>query len=437
MASSGLGYFDRIADAAREIVGPATVAWMSSVPGNRPNQRSFYIERHDEHLQRQSFAFTRMWFTSHTLDRIVIPPLAGRLFGAADTGECPTVIVSKAAARSLAADPIVGRSLEMESGAHAEIVGVVAMRDGADLAAVLDYARDNEDRTTETKTYWLPRVADEPTRGFDVHVVSPNYFSMLGVPLISGRVFDEHGGCRQGIVNEEAAEMYFGRDAIGGAVIDEKGHRTEIVGVVRSLVLRAAQRAVAPTLYLPLTQDFQPRMTGLIATPRSNAALVARLRSRLGLVPGGRPDRIIVSTLDEHLSHTALAAERIATVLTAASAAIAIVLGIVGLYGVMNEAARRRQREFALRLALGAGNRHLFAQVVSEGVRLVIAGTVSGTAIALLIAGWLRRVAPVDGVSLLVWLSPPVALALAVTIASVLPARRAGAIDPLAIMRDT
>ena len=67
------------------------------------------------------------------------------------------------------------------------------------------------------------------------------------------------------------------------------------------------------------------------------------------------------------MSRTAFAPERIATVLVGASATIALVLGMLGLYGIMSEAARRRQREFALRIALGARGGHVVGQVISEG----------------------------------------------------------------------
>ena len=114
-----------------------------------------------------------------------------------------------------------------------------------------------------------------------------------------------------------------------------------------------------------------------------------------------------------------------------------LLLGALGLYGVMTDATRRRRREFALRIALGAQGGHVIGQVIAEGMRLVVAGSVAG------LVGWLlvpRSLAqptpPGDPLPAMVWIAAPALLALAVLIASVVPARSAAASDPLMIMRD-
>jgi ABC-type antimicrobial peptide transport system permease subunit len=189
-------------------------------------------------------------------------------------------------------------------------------------------------------------------------------------------------------------------------------------------------------VYFPMDQDFQPRMTMILETGGVGTSTLRRLHQRLQLVRGGRPERVIVTTLERHLSRTAFAAERITTVLVGASAALALILGVLGLYGVMNDAARRRQREFALRIALGAQGRHVIGQVAVEGLRLVIVGTVTGIIGALMTARWIMHIAPAaEGPSPAVWLIAPLALVVAVGIASILPARRAMDTDPLLMMR--
>ena len=98
----------------------------------------------------------------------------------------------------------------------------------------------------------------------DANVVSASYFAAMGLSLIAGRVFPDDpapGGCRVGVINQEAAELYFGGNAVGGAVIDSAGRRTEIVGVVHSALLRTSQRRAEPAIYFPMAQDFLPRMT--------------------------------------------------------------------------------------------------------------------------------------------------------------------------------
>src|SRR4029450_10998232 len=179
------------------------------------------------------------------------------------------------------------------------------------------------------------------------------------------------------------------------------GRRIEIVGVVHAPLLRASQRKPEPAMYLPMSQEFRRRMTLLFGAAAGSGARLGSVRRALEAVPGGRGVRL--TTLDAHLSRTALAPERIASVLVGASAATALTLGILGLYAAMAEAVRQRRREIALRLALGAPGWRVIRQVVIEGLQLAAAGIVAGTLGSLVVVRWLGRIAP--GAELLgVWL---------------------------------
>jgi hypothetical protein len=286
----------------------------------------------------------------------------------------------------------------------------------------------------------VPAGPDSARGVLDANVVSPTYFDAMGLSPIAGGVFPgdpASRSCRVGVINQEAAEVYFGGNAVGGAVIDGGGRRIEIVGVVHSALLRTSQRRAEPAIYFPMAQDFQPRMTLILGARETNDAMLILVRRRLDLVPGGTPGSAAVTTLDAHLSRTALATDRIATMLAGASAATALTLGVLGLYGAMTETARQRRREIAVRIALGAQGWHVMRQVLAEGVRFAGAGTVAGMLGSLLVARWLARITPNAGsLTLWVWLAAPLALVGAVAIASVLPARRALTVDPLAIMRE-
>ena len=104
----------------------------------------------------------------------------------------------------------------------------------------------------------------------------------------------------------------------------------------------------------------------------------------------------------------------------------------------MSEASRRRNREFALRIALGARGRHVIAQVISEGMRLVMVGTAAGVIGSVMVAQWMAHTMPAGvAFSAWTWIAAPLTLGLAVIVASVLPAKRALDSDPLMLMRDT
>jgi putative ABC transport system permease protein len=287
----------------------------------------------------------------------------------------------------------------------------------------------------------VPVLSDRGADGvLDGAVVSPGYFDAMGFGLSAGRVFDAEalrpGGCRVAVVNQPAAELYFGGRAVGAAVIDGRGRRTTIVGTVHSPLLRTSQRAVEPTIYFPMTQDVEPRMTLMLGAREVDDEMLGAVRRRLAVVDGGR-DEAVVTTLDAHLSRTALAPERIATILMATSAATALTLGVLGMYGAMSDSVRRRRREFALRIALGAQSWRVMAQVLSEGLRLAGAGALAGLIVSLLIAQALARLSPAAGtLNLLASLAGLIVLVAAVAIASVVPTRRALSADPLSIMRD-
>jgi len=434
--TSGLRYFDDAVRATRDVAAATSVAWAATVPGNRPIWQSFEFETADLPLRAMSFVATP--FTPRTLDTLIMPPAAGRLFGTRDAGKCGGVVLTTEAAREIGADPIIGRSIETPSGEWAEIVGVVDVRDEA-VPRVFHYKPGGDEPVAPaTATYRAPQLTPSQATELDVNIVSSNYFEVMGFPLVDGRSFTQTADpCRVAMVNEQAADLYFKGAAVGAAIIDRLGRRTRIIGVVGSAKLRAVSRAVPPTVYFPMEQDFLFRMTLVAETGGVDRAMLGRLHRRLAAIPGGREDRIIVRTLDDHLSRTSLAPERIATVLVAWSAAIAVALGMLGLYGLMSEASRRRRREFALRIALGARGGHVFRQVIAEGARLVVAGIIAGMLGSILVAQSISRVTPAnEPLSPWIWVAAPLTLALAVTVASALPARKALGSDPLLIMKD-
>ena len=432
-ATAGGDYFANVERIGREMTGAREVAWVATVPGDRPVLRAFEFE--PAGLPLREMTLLSEPFSTKAVEGIALPPVQGRLFQTRDRGPCGGVVVSVDAARAIGPSRVIGRSIETPSG-WSEVLGVVRLLD-SHRPVVFHYSPGDDETTPKEEMYRVPQVVDSAPVDLNVNIVSRNYFDMLGVRIASGKTFnDDTGACRAAIVNEEAAEQYFGGNAIGAALIDVNGLRTSVIGVVASAKLRAAQRTIEPTVYLPYGQDFVPRMTMILETDRVSSRTLRELHRRLELVRGGRPERIIVTTLDHHLSRTAYAPERIATVLVGSSAAIALVLGTLGVYGVMSDAARRRRRELALRIALGAQRRRIIQQVVVEGMRLVIAGTSLGIAGSLMVARSIARISPViDTPSAAVWLAAPIALLVVVALASVLPARKALASDPLSIMR--
>src|SRR5262249_17069847 len=198
-------------------------------------------------------------------------------------------------------------------------------------------------------------------------------------------------------------------------------------------VLRASQRAQQPAIYLPMSQHYLPRMTLIIGVDQANDAAVGSVRRQIEQVSGG--EGAVVMTLSAHLARTALAPERLAAVLVAALRGVGGRVGAVGVEGTVAESARQRQREVALRLALGAGGWRVVRLMIAECVRLAGTGIVAGSIGSVVVARWLTRITPDAGLpGVRGYLIAALVVAGEVAIGCVLPARRALAVDPLSIL---
>ena len=439
-------YFQRAEEAAKLVSGVSGVAWAGTLPGGQPMRQSFRIEPAQWPLREVTLDTD--WITSDSLNLFDLPPKAGHMFGAAER-TCRAAIVNEEAAEELFGRYTTGRTLrDPESPQPIEIIGVVAMRESEEVAkrnrptVYFDYTSHQETpprRITDVRLR-APIASELASADFETNVVSPGYFDAVGSKLVAGGGFTGHTtstGCRIGIVNQEAVDLYFGGNAVGAAVIDEQGRRTGIIGVVHSGPLGAFQRRVEPTLYLPMAQDVLTSMSMIVQLREVNGATLADLRRRLEEVPGRGPSTVLVRTFETYLNQTSLAPLRIATLLLGASATMALLLSVLGLFSALSDAARQRRHELAIRIALGASRWRIIGQVLGEGVRLACAGTLAGMLMSPALARWMSGITPGSGSpALWAWVVAPLALAGVVTIASVLPTRRALMTNPLTIMHD-
>src|SRR5262245_18326506 len=276
-ASSGFARADTGARSLRDVEPTiatlphvATTSWAARLPGSRPAVQSMRVER--PATQVRDVVAEHIAFTRESLAQVAWRPVAGRMFAGADTPDaCRVVLVNAPAAQIMFAGDAVGRAIVDSEGTRLEIVGVVAekppRKDTPAVPTVYYYYSEQAPppfgRGGQT-VFHLPSGAAFATAALDTHVVSPRYFESMGFSLDAGRLFPDvvdPGACRVAVINREAAERYFGGDAVGSAVIDSDGRRAEIIGVVRSRVLRAAQRVQEPAIYLPASQYYLPRMT--------------------------------------------------------------------------------------------------------------------------------------------------------------------------------
>jgi hypothetical protein len=419
-AFEGIARYRSMERATRALTGVREVAWTGRLPGALPAWRRYRVE--PPQLPTREFTGDIAWLTSRVLERLDLKPRAGRLFGFADQG-CRTAVVNEAAAAHLFGGATVGRTLQDGGGPPIEIVGVARSRTPQTRPMVYyDHTAEPGSPPDPTPAARFRVAADSELQEaeLDAHVVSANYFERMGVPVTGGWSGD--GACRVGLVNRAAADLYFGGNAIGSALIDARGQRTIIGGMVDPPRLGVFQRPVEPALYLPMSQDFLPAMTLIAWGSGESVTRIAALRSVTGAP---------VQPLEEYLAQTALAPMRIAMLLVGASAALGLGLCGIGLFGALSDAGRQRRRELALRIALGAQRWRVMEQVLREGGRLAVAGSTLGTVVAALL---MRRLGGAS--AFWVWLAAPAALFLSVFLASVLPARRASIVNPVAALRE-
>ena len=277
------------------------------------------------------------------------------------------------------------------------------------------------------------------------HVASADYFRALGIPLLRGRFFDAHDnkdGAPVLIINESMARRYWpGEDALGRRVSFEDQPKEKdwltIVGIVGDVKDTPASNGAEPAFWWPLLQRPGP-LSGDAAIAIRGAADARLLANRLrASVHKLDPDLAVANVhLMEDVADRSYSAPRFALFLVGLFACLALTLAAIGTFGVISYAVNRREHEFGVRMALGAKPSDVVTSVLSEGMRLALAGVLAGVAFGLalgsLLGSLLYDVSARDPLSIAI--ACLVALA-ATAVASYIPALRATHSDPINALR--
>jgi putative ABC transport system permease protein len=273
----------------------------------------------------------------------------------------------------------------------------------------------------------------------DFLIVSPQYFSTMGIPLLAGRDFNQHdaiGTEPEVIVNQAFAQRFYPTENPLGKEVNlcwdtPKG---TIIGITASA--RQTELTVAPNPTIFLDQAQTPMYFGALVV-RTALPPAAMARSVEGAIHAVDPDQAIahVETMEDVESES-VARPRLESVLLGVFAGIAVVLAIVGLYGVLAYAVAQQTREIGIRMALGAESSRLVRDVLGHGLRLMLVGVAAGLVLALALTRYLASllfdVKPADP---LTFIGVCAVLISAGLLASWLPARRAAAVDPMLSLR--
>ena len=200
-------------------------------------------------------------------------------------------MVNEEAASTLFGPDTVGMTIQDPDGAPVEIVGVVkqaSRHTKDDRRSPAIYYNDSDSLAHHRiagARFRAPLAAAHSSIEMNVNFVSPGYLRALGLSLIDGQWFPEHGiagECRHmGVINQEAADLYFGGRALGAALIDDIGLRTEIIGIVRSQPLGTFEQQAQPAIYIPVWQEHPSSMTLLIRSSMWNQQTMDQLRNKI------------------------------------------------------------------------------------------------------------------------------------------------------------
>lgn len=281
------------------------------------------------------------------------------------------------------------------------------------------------------------------------NLVSPGYWRAMGVPLLRGRDFDERDRVDGGddpqpwnvaIVNREFAEHFFGaQDPIGRHIGCCHGPGAKpsirIVGVVENSLFAGPRAGVRRQVFLPYLESASPAaVTFYVRSAGTPAAVFGALRHVIAKLDNSLPVYEL-KTLEEQLDET-LNTEWLIAFLATVFGLLATALAVLGLYGVMAFLVTRRAGEIGLRMALGAPRSTVLWLVFREMLILLGAGLMAGVPSAYILSRYVSSqlfgVTPTDA-----WTGAAsvALLGLMALAASLVPAHRASAIDPITALR--
>jgi predicted permease len=288
------------------------------------------------------------------------------------------------------------------------------------------------------------RPAGSPPDSIDTLIASPGYFDVMGIRLMRGRVFTELDGPeapRVVVVDDELAKRHWpNADPIGRRIrlenVPLKDPVMTVVGVVARVKLSSlGEQGGFGQAYVPSKQIPGINASIVMKSRLTPAALAGPIREQVRSLDAAQPVhnlRTIAEVRDKSLG-----SERLTLILLTVFAAVALTLSVSGLYGILAYSVARRRREIGVRTALGARPADVLRLILSEGLRLTLAGILVGLAASFWVTRWLTSLLfetrPFDPATFVA----VAALLLAVAFAACwIPARGAATGDSIRALRE-
>jgi putative ABC transport system permease protein len=292
-------------------------------------------------------------------------------------------------------------------------------------------------------TEWSKAVTGDAALAW-TNYVSPRYFETLRMRFVTGRDFnagDTSTSLMVAIIDQTAARRFFpGLDPVGrtfwlDGVPSRPGPPIEVVGVVRDAKYMSLREENHPTVFLPATQPWDPTVadTFELRTAVPPTTLIPSVRAAVGSVNSAIP--LEFHTLAQQVDDSIIQ-ERLLAQLSGLFGSLALLLALIGLYGTVSYVVAQRQREFGIRMALGAEPGSILRLIMRDVFSVVAVGLLAGVAISLAATRLLQQllfgIGPRDTVTLVVAVT---ALSIVALVAGYLPGRRATKVDPMVALR--
>jgi putative ABC transport system permease protein len=272
---------------------------------------------------------------------------------------------------------------------------------------------------------------------------TPGFLEAIGTAVLRGRSFDDGdiaGAAPVIILNQTAARRLFGdEDPIGHRVTTGWGHHPdalEVVGVVEDVRLTGLAAAPPPAMYWPYGQyDGRSTMAYVVRTAGDASSLVPMIRNVVADLDPELPIYAVELLADRN--RRSVAQERFTTWLLAGFAGLAMALAAIGIFGVMAYGVVRRRREIGVRVAIGASPGEVTRAILFEGAALAGGGLAIGSLGALAMGRTFDHLLYETSATDPATFAGVGALLFAVALmACYVPARRAGRVDPMVVLRN-
>ena len=296
-----------------------------------------------------------------------------------------------------------------------------------------------------------PATAEQRAR---LNLVSAEYFPVLQIPLMAGRVWDQSEtkrGAKVAVINEGLAKQYFpDGDAVGHQVrmpdlkgepplmltVPESDGWIQIVGVVGDAFDDGLGKPIKPGIYVPYTVAIPMWTQILVRSKVPPLSILTGVRQQIQSVDADQQAEGHVRSLEDWIAtQPEWAREHLIAMLFGAFAVLALILAAVGLYSVVSYSVAQRTNEFGIRMALGAQRGDVLQMVLMSTTFSVGSGLLVGVVLSLALSRVMDHWAQGNSIHSPLLLGVTVLLVAVAAIACLVPAHRASTVDPMKALR--